>query len=610
MRSLRAPCWNARVSRFLERLGSGPPLVADGGMGTLISSAVPRLRCPEEANVRAPESVLSLHLGFIRAGAELIETNTFGANRRKLADHYLEDELAAINEAAVKIARDAREVAGGEVFVAGSIGPLGGPAKDREAIFAEQAGLLEGRGVDLFMVETFFDLDELLAAISAVRSVSSLPIVALLTFDEDAQTLGGVTAEDAAHALSDLDVAAVGANHGVGMQAALRAIEKMSAGAKPLAALPNVGLASFSGQRIVFPHATPEYFAEFAALARELGARIVGGCCGTTPTEIAAIRAAVDEDREPHTTLVTRERELVAPPTEPEGETLLQRKLRQGEFVVSVEIDPPRGGNANAMLDLARTLAESGHVDVVDVNDNPRARARMSGLMASATIERLAGIETIPHVTPRDASIAGLESLLLGAHAEGIRNILAVTGDPPESGDYPGAQGVYEIDSIGLARMVTSMNAGEDFNGREIDSPTSFFLGVAVNPAADDLVYELDRFHQKVEAGARFAMTQVLFDLSFLETLLDRLGGSCPIPLLVGVFYVRSYQLALRLHNEVPGIVVPEPVLARLRDAGPDAATEGLALARELVEAAREQAEGVYLIPPFRQPLAALDLFS
>jgi methionine synthase I (cobalamin-dependent)/5,10-methylenetetrahydrofolate reductase len=598
------------MSRFLERLANGPPIVADGGMGTLISSAVPRLRCPEEANLRAPESVLSLHLGFIRAGAELIETNTFGANRRKLADRYLDDEVGAINEAAVKIARDAREVAGGEVFIAGSIGPLGGPAKDREAIFAEQASLLEGRGVDLFMVETFYDLDELLTAVGAVRSVSSLPIVALLTFDEDAQTLGGVNAEDAARALSELDVAAIGANHGVGLQAALRAIEKMAGSPKPLAALPNVGLASFAGQRIVFPHATPEYFAEFAALARELGARIIGGCCGTTPTEIAAIRAAVDEDREPHTVLVTRERELVVPPSEPERETLLQQKLRAGEFVVSVEIDPPRGGNARAMLDLARALKESGHVDVVDVNDNPRARARMSGLMASAVIERLVGIETIPHVTPRDASIAGLESMLLGAHAEGIRNVLAITGDPPEAGDYPGARGVYEVDSIGLARMISRMNAGEDFNGREIDAPTSFFLGVAVNPSADDLAYELDRFHQKVEAGAHFAMTQVLFDLSALETFLERLGGTSPIPLLVGVFYVRSYQLALRLHNEVPGIVVPEHVLARLRDAGPRAAEVGLSLARELVEAAREQAAGVYLIPPFRQPLAALDLFQ
>jgi homocysteine S-methyltransferase len=582
-------------------------------MGALVSAAVSRLRCPEEANVRAPESVLSLHLGFIRAGADVIEANTFGANRRKLAEHYLEDDLVAINEAAVKIARDAREVSGRDVFIAGSIGPLGDAGNSREddgSVFEEQATLLEGRGVDLFMVETFYDLDELRTAIAAVRAVSSLPIIALLTFDEDAQTLGGVSAEDAAVALETQDVAAIGANHGLGVQAALRAIERMGGSGKPLAALPNVGLASLAGQRIVFPHATPDYFAEFAAHARELGARIIGGCCGTTPTEIAAIRRAVDEVRSPSAPLVVRHREIVVSAAQPESETLLQRKLRAGEFVVSVEIDPPRGGNAQAMLDLARALKVSGHVDVVDVNDNPRARARMSGLIASATIERVVGLETIPHLTPRDSSIAGLESMLLGAHAEGIRNVLAVTGDPPEAGDYPGATGVYEVDSIGLSQMITRMNAGEDFNGREIDAPTSFFLGVAVNPAADDLDYELERFEQKVEAGASFAMTQVLFDLSYLDDFVRRLGGSCPIPLLVGIFYVRSYQLALRLHNEVPGIVVPEHVQKRLRDAGPNAAETGLALARELLEASRERAAGVYLIPPFRQPHAALDLFG
>jgi methionine synthase / methylenetetrahydrofolate reductase (NADH) len=598
------------MTRFLERLVEGPPLVGDGGMGTLVSSAVPRLRCPEEANIRAPESVLSLHLGFIRAGADIIETNTFGANRRKLAERYLDDEVAAINEAAVKLARDAREVSGADVFIGGSIGPLGGPVKDRDAVFAEQAQLLEGRGVDLFMVETFYELDELLAAIETVRAVSSLPIVALLTFDEDAQTLGGVSAEEAADTLSGLDVAAIGANHGLGLQAALRALERMGRSGKPLAALPNVGLASLAGERVIFPHATPEYFAEFAAHARELGARIIGGCCGTTPVEIAAIRSAIDEDRAPRTRLVVRDREIVISTREPERETLLQRKLREGGFVVSVEIDPPRGGNAQAMLELAGTLKDSGHVDVVDVNDNPRARARMSGLMASATIERVVGLETIPHLTPRDSSIAGLESMLLGAHADGIRNILAVTGDPPEAGDYPGARGVYEVDSIGLSQMITRMNSGEDYNGREIDAPTSFFLGVAVNPAADDLDLELERFERKLAAGARFAMTQVLFDLSYLERFLERMGGSSPIPLLVGIFYVRSYQLALRLHNEVPGIVVPDHVQERLASAGPAAAETGLAIAGELMEASRELAAGVYLIPPFRQPHAALDLFS
>jgi methionine synthase / methylenetetrahydrofolate reductase(NADPH) len=598
------------MSRFLERLANGPPLVGDGGMGTLVSSAVPRLRCPEEANVRAPESVLSLHLGFIRAGADIIETNTFGANRRKLSEHYLEDDVTVINEAGVKLARDAREVSGADILIAGSIGPPGGPVEDRDTVFAEQAQVLEGRGVDLFMIETFYDLDELVGAIAAVRGVSSLPIVALLTFDEDAHTLGGVSAEQAASALAELDVAAIGANHGLGLQAALRAIERMGHSGKPLATLPNVGLASLVGERVVFPHATPEYFAEFAAHARELGARIIGGCCGTTPVQIAAIRNAVDEDRIPHTRLVVREREIVVSAAEPEHETLLQRKLREGKFIVSVEIDPPRGGTAHAMLELAKTLKDSGHVDVVDVNDNPRARARMNGLIASATIERVVGLETIPHLTPRDASIAGLESMLLGAHAEGIRNVLSVTGDPPEAGDYPGAQGVYEVDSIGLAQVITRMNAGEDYNGREIDAPTSFFLGVAVNPAADDLDFELERFEQKLEAGARFAMTQVLFDLTYLERFLERLGGSSPIPLLVGVFYVRSYQLALRLHNEVPGIVVPDHVQERLAEAGPSAAETGLAIARELLEESRELAAGVYVIPPFRQPQAALDLFA
>ncbi len=601
------------MDRFLERLASGSPIVGDGGMGMLVSSAVSRLRCPEEANLRAPESVLSLHLGFIRAGADLIETNTFGANRLKLAEHFLENELEAINESAVKIARDAREVAGRDVFVAGSIGPLGeirGSHEERGPVFAEQAQLLEGRGVDLFLIETFYDLDELLTAIGAVRGVSSLPIVALLTFDEDAQTLSGTTARQAAAALVDHDVAAIGANHGLGLQAALRAIEQMGGDEKPLAVMPNVGLASLAGQRIIFPHATPEYFADFAAHAQELGARIIGGCCGTTPTEIAAIRSAVDEQRRPSAPMVVRERALVVAAPEPERETLLQQKLGAGEFVVSVEIDPPRGGNAQAMLELAVTLKESGHVDVVDVNDNPRARARMSGLIASATIERVAGIETIPHLTPRDSSIAGLESMLLGAHAEGIRNVLAVTGDPPEGGDYPGATGVYEVDSIGLSRIITRMNAGEDFNGREIDAATSFFLGVAVNPAADDLDYELQRFEQKLEAGAQFAMTQVLFDFSYLDHFLERLGRPCPIPLLIGIFYVRSYQLALRLHNEVPGIIVPDHVQARLRDAGPSAAEVGLELARELLEASRERAAGAYVIPPFRQPLAALDLFT
>jgi homocysteine S-methyltransferase len=461
------------------------------------------------------------------------------------------------------------------------------------------------------MVETFYDLDELEAAIEAVRSVSTLPIVATLTFDEGAETLAGVTAKEAAKRLRPLELAAIGANHGSGLHAALAALEEMGAdGGPPLAALPNVGLASLSGGRVIYPHATPDYFAEFAAHARELGARLIGGCCGTTPLEIAAIRSAVEEERAPRGSLEVAERELVEPALAPgAAETTLARMLREREWVTCVELDPPKGGNYEGMLGVARTLKESGLAALVDINDNPMARARANALMASVAIERDCGMETIPHVTPRDTSVMGLESLLLGAHAEGVRNVLAVTGDPPEIGDYPGSRGVYEVDSIGLSQVVSRLNEGEDFNGKGIDAPTSFFLGVAVNPSADDLATELDRFRQKVAAGARFAMTQALFDLAYLERFEEALGG-WPIPILIGIFYVRSYQLAVRLHNEVPGIVVPEPVQRRLERAGSNAAAEGLALARELYAGAREKAAGVYLIPPFKQPEAALDVLG
>jgi homocysteine S-methyltransferase len=602
-------------SRFEQRLSNGPIVVGDGGMGVLISSAVPRLRCPEEANIRSPESVVTLHTSFIRAGADLIETNTFGANRRKLAQQFLEDEFERINGAGVKLAREAREVSGREVFVAGSIGPLGDlaavPPEQRGEIFAEQAQLLDGRGVDLFMIETFYDLDELETAIEAVREVSSLPIVATLTFDEGAETLAGVSAVEAAERLRPLDLAAIGANHGSGLHAALAALEAMGGdGGPPLAALPNVGLASLSGGRVIYPHATPEYFAEFAAHARRLGARLIGGCCGTTPLEIAAIASAVEEEREPSAPLDVMERALPEPRLDggPQ-ETELARKLREGEWVTCVELDPPKGGTYDSMLGIARTLKASEKVGFVDINDNPMARARANALMAAVAIERDCGLETIPHVTPRDTSIMGLESQLLGAHAEGVRNVLSVTGDPPEIGDYPGSRGVYEVDSIGLSQVVSKLNRGEDFNGKGIDAPTSFFLGVAVNPSADDLETEADRFRQKIEAGAQFAMTQALFDLAYLDRFEELIGG-WPVPLLLGIFYVRSYQLAVRLHNEVPGIVVPEDVQRRLDAAGPNAGVEGLALARELYAQAEEKVAGVYIIPPFKQPEAALDLLE
>ena len=602
------------VSTFVERLRNGPPIVADGGMGALISAAVPRLRCPEEANIRAPESVVSVHVGYINAGAELIETNTFGANRPKLAQYFLEDEFERVNSTGVRLAREAREVSGRDVFIAGSIGPLGDVElrpETRAELFAEQAQILEGRGADMFMIETFYDLEELATAIEAVRGVSSLPIVVLMTFDEDAQTLGGVAAAAAAERLAQLDVAAVGANHGAGPTAALNALAQMNGhDGLVLAALPNIGLASLSGARVVFPHATPEYFAEFAAQARSLGAGVIGGCCGTTPAQIAAIRAAIDADRPPSAPLVIHERRLDEMLKAETHETELARLFRTGEHIVSIQLDPPLGGDNKALLDVARTLRASGKVHVVDINDNPRARARMSGMMAAVAIERFSGIETIPHLTPRDSTITGLESILLGAHAEGVRNVLAVTGDPPEEADYPGARGVYEVDAIGLTELISRLNAGEDWKGRTIDSPTSFYVGVAVNPTADDLDLELERFERKLAAGAQYGMTQVLFDLSYLDAFLDRLGGSSPIPLLVGIWPLTSLQLARRVHNEVPGMYVPEHVQELLADAGTNAAAAGREHAKRLMAEAREKAAGIYVVAPFRTPERALRLFD
>jgi methionine synthase / methylenetetrahydrofolate reductase (NADH) len=602
------------VSRFLDRLRSGPPLVADGGMGALLAGAVHGLRCPEEANLRAPESVVAVHTSYIAAGAELIETNTFGANRRKLARVLLDDAFEEINSAGVRLAREAREVSGRDVFIAGSIGPLGElevfDAAEHGPLYAAQAAVLEGRGVDLFMVETFFDLDELVVAVEAVRGVSSLPIVALLTFDDDAEITGGVGAAAAAQRLAAHDVAAIGTNHGAGPTVALRALVGMRDADVPLAALPNIGLASLVGGRVVYPHSNPDYFAEFAVQAAKLGARIIGGCCGTTPAQIEAIREAFDAGRSPTAVLEVDEPSLPLPPPPTSGETELARALREGEWVVSVELDPPKGGSLDGLVEIARQIHASGHAGFVDVNDNPMARARMNALITSATLQREVGIETIPHVTPRDTTVMGLEAILLGAHAEGVRNVLAVTGDPPHVGDYPGSRGVYEVDAIGLVQLITGLNRGEDYVGKGLDAPTSFFVGVAVNPSADDLELELERFHRKVDAGAHFAMTQALFDVDVLDQFVERLGGAWPIPVLVGVWPLRSHAMALRLHNEVPGISVPDSVLGALQDAGADAPSVGLELARGLVEGARTRAAGIYVIPPFKQPLAALDLFD
>ena len=561
------------MADFRQRLSSGAPIVADGGMGALLTGVAAGLRCPEEANLLAPESVVAVHASYIAAGAELIETNTFGANRRKLAARGLDHELEAINSAGVRLAREARDVSGRDVMIAGAIGPLGElEMLDRDAhgpLYAEQARVLEGRGVDLFMVETFFDVDDLVAAVEAVRAVSSLPIVALLTFDEEAEAAGGIDAAEAAAPARDARRRGDrdeprgrppqrphrDRGHARPGPPPRRAAERrprehrrragrlpaLDAGVLRRVRGPGFGPGSPDRGRLLRDDSRPDRGGPRRARGRPCSARRPGDA---------------------------GDRRGTAPPRR-RGRDPARAALRRGDWVVSVELDPPKGGTNEAMIEVARTLHASGAVGFVDVNDNPMARARMNALMASIAIEREAGIETIPHVTPRDTTVMGLEGVLLGAHAEGVRNILAVTGDPPHVGDYPGSRGVYEIDSIGLVHLLARLNQGVDYVGKAIDRPTSFFIGVAVNPSADDPDLELERFEQKLEAGAQFAMTQALFDVDGLERFRERLGGTWPIPVLAGVWPLRSHAMALRLHNEVPGISVPEPVLETLAAPAP-----------------------------------------
>ena len=596
---------------FETRLHEGPPLVADGGMGVVLSAAVPGLRCPEEANLRAPDAVTSVHVSFINAGAELIETNTFGANRRKLAQHFLEDDFERINSTAVKLAREAREISGREVLIGASIGPLGDvelrPEDDGE-LFAEQAKLLEGRGADLFMLETFYDLHELEVAVEAVRSVSQLPIVALMSFDSDGVTLAGVAAADAGARLRELPVQAFGANHGRGPAAALTALAEMAGDGAALAALPNVGLASMAGARVSFPLATPEYFADFAATARSLGARVIGGCCGTTPAQIAAIRTALDENRP------------AAGPLACAGAGARSSR-RAGRGADRAGAAPGRGGvrrlgAARPAARRQRRRPRRGGPDPEGVG--PCALRRRERQPAGTRAdERDDGVSRDPargrdrgdppsdpaRLDDRGPRVAPARLTRRG-HSQRARR----HGRPAGGGRLPGTGAVYDVDAIGLVELISRLNDGTDFHRRAIDAPTSFFPGVAVNPTADDLDLEVERFHRKIEAGAQFAMTQILFDMTYLDAFLERFGGPSPIPLLVGVWPIKSLELAVRVHNETPGIVVPDHVQERYRAAGSNAAEVGAELAHELIARAREVAAGVYIVAPFRRPLGVLEI--
>jgi methionine synthase I (cobalamin-dependent)/5,10-methylenetetrahydrofolate reductase len=614
-----------RIDEFQQRLRDSV-LVADGAMGSLLYETLGPQRCVDELNATRAEEVFRIHMAYLEAGAHIIETNTFGANRNKLSAFGLEDRVTEFNHRGVKIAREAREAARHEVLIAGSIGPLGVIRDAREAtpehfreIFREQAEALEERGVDFFVLETFGNPAELVAAIEAIRSFSQLPIVAEMTYSEEGSTFGGTRPKDAWTLLHERGVQVIGANCSVGPQDHLRLLQDLAAvaGSFPMSAMPNVGFPQRAGDRVIYPKSSPEYFDLFAREAVALGARILGGCCGTSPEHIRAMVRAVEGM---HPAAGTRAVTVVEPTPEVrpaaarEPESALWRKIQARKFVISVEIDPPKGTSIDRVLEQVQNVMASKKVDAIDVNSGPLARVGMDALSLSGALEAR-GIETIPHLTTRDANLIGLQAMLLGAWAVGgVRNVLAVTGDPPSIGSYPESVGVYEVDAIGLVKVMAKLNQGLDWGGKNLGGATNFTIGVAVNPLAEDLDEELRRFHLKVEAGAHFAMTQPIFDPEHWEQFLKRMGGKSPIPILVGLWPLSSYKQALRLHNEVPGIVIPEPLLKQLEAAGGSAREHGFALARKLLDWAKGARHlgiaGAYLIPPFKRYEEILDLFS
>jgi len=608
-----------KIEDFNERLGNAI-LIADGAMGSMLHEAVGPQRCFDELNVTQPEAVFRIHQAYIEAGAQIIETNTFGANRHKLARLGLADQVLRFNHRGVKLAREAREAAIREVLIAGSVGPLGIirqvrelPPEEVREIFKEQALALEERGVDLFILETFSDLEELLLAIDALRSFSSLPIVAEVTFSEEGTTFDGTRARDVGLQLKEKNVQVIGANCTLGPQLLLPVLQELAGvGEVRLSAMPNAGFPTRVGDRTIYPRSSPEYFAQFAREAAALGARVLGGCCGTTPEHIRAIAEAVK-------TLRPAKSVEVAAPVEALPETRrvvarqpesgLWKKIQAKQFVISVEIDPPKGVSLERIFEQVDKVMACSRVDAIDINSGTLARVGMDAIMLAGSLEAR-GVETIPHLTTRDLNIIGLQAMLLGAWSVGgVRNILAITGDPPSLGDHPETSGVYEVDSIGLTKVLARLNQGKDWAGKTLGGATNFSIGVAVNPVADDLDYEIHRFFAKVEAGAHFAMTQPIFDPAHWHAFLKRIGGKCPIPVLVGVWPLTSYKQAVRLNNEVPGIVIPEPVLKELEAAGAAARDRGFALARRMLDWARTELAGAYLIPPFKRYEEILEVF-
>jgi methionine synthase / methylenetetrahydrofolate reductase(NADPH) len=606
---------------FRELLDGDRVHVFDGAMGTMLySRGVYINRCFDELNLTSPELVASIHREYARAGAEIVETNTYGANAVKLQQYGLDTKVREIARRAAQIAREA---VGDRVYVAGAIGPLGiriepyGPTSVDEAMamFRDVAeGLLEG-GVDLFVLETFSDIAEAHQAIRAIRTVCDLPIVAQMTINEDKMTYYGTSPEVFTSRLDAWGADVIGINCSVGPKTILECVEQMQqATTRRLSAQPNAGFPRDVDGRTMYM-CSPDYMAKYAKRLIQSGVKFVGGCCGTTPEHIKLIANAVhamSPGRTRVSAFAVETRPADVEPVPQEAKSRLSSRVAAGRFVTSVEIVPPRGIDAEKMLDGTRLLKDAG-VDAVNVPDGPRAQFRMGALLTSVLIEQRVGIEAVTHYCCRDRNLLGMQSDLLGAAAIGLRNLLLITGDPPKMGPYPDATAVFDVDSIGLTNMVTKLNNGLDLGGNPIGRPTAFFVGVGVNPGALDLDREIRRFEWKVEAGAEYAVTQPLFDAEQLREFLRRIEH-CRVPVVAGIWPLVSHRNAEFLKHEVPGISMPDHVLERMAKAqerGKEAAqAEGIRIAREMLEEVRDLVQGVQVSAPFGRVALALEVFE
>jgi homocysteine S-methyltransferase len=598
------------VKPFLERLAEGV-VVCDGAMGTMLyARGVFVNRCFDELNLSNPGLVSSVHEEYLEAGADIVETNTFGGHRFKLGPHGFASQVGRINREGARLARAAAQ---GRGLVAGSIGPLGKPLQPfgqiafAEAVgaYREQAeGLLEG-GVDLFIVETMPSLDQARAAVTAVKAVSGLPLVVSWTFNDEGTTFYGETPEDVVRAAEEWGVAVAGANCSQGPQPMLDTVQRMAAAASSVkvSAMPNAGAPAMVEGRYVYL-CTPEYMASHARRFLEAGVSMVGGCCGTTPAHIRNLVRSV-RMVQPSRAAVALEapaRPKAAPPPVPRAEkSPLARKLARGKFVVSVELDPPKGADPARIIDRAQYCREN-EVDAINVADGPRASARMSAQALCVLLQGRVEIDTILHYTCRDRNLLGIQSDLLGAHALGLRNVLAITGDPPKLGDYPDATAVYDVDSVGLIRILDHLNHGCDLAGNLIGPPLSLHIGCGADPSRPDMEKEVRRLEEKVKAGAEYVMTQPVYDPRTVERFLGMIRH-LGVPVLIGILPLYSHRNAEFLHNEVPGMTIPEHIRERMRRSGSGEAgqLEGVRIAQEALLAARNLVQGAYIMPPFNK---------